>query len=783
VVEGTPFGRYRLVDLLGRGGMGEVWRAFDTATERMVALKALPAALADDRVFQERFRREAKAAAGLDEPHVVPIHDYGEIDGRLFVTMRLIQGEDLETIVQRGPLPPARAVGIIEQIASALHAAHRIGLVHRDVKPSNILVSEDDFAYLIDFGIARATGESGLTDTGATIGTWAYMSPERFEHNAIDAGIDVYALTCVLYQALTGQLPFPGTGLQQIAMAHMVKPPPQPSTFASAVPDAMDAVIATGMAKEPAQRYATTRDLAQAARFALTVPSRRPSRPSMPPTSPARPPAMPPTEIADRAPHLMEVAPSAPSQHQPSQPQRMMLSAFASRTLSALAYAPEQIFLVLSVGGLAAFTMAPWVGLGVGVVMLILIASYAQNMSAYAPGGGDYQLVTTNVGRTAGLMVASALFVDYALTVAVSMSSAMANVGSAIPFVFQHVVVFAVVAILILGLVNLRRLRESGSVSATVVSAFVIGIFAMLGLGLVQIYFLGQNLRAESAGFQLHSAYGDILGIVLIFLVARAFSFGSSALTGVQGISAVALGLRNAKRRKPAPRLALLGIVAITLSLGTVVLAKAAGVQMAANPDEQFIGAPPGYHQKTLIGQLAEAIFHGFPLGVLLIVLVTASILVLAASTAFKGFPALGSALAQDGFLPRPLQTSGDKWAFSNGILVLVAVAFVVAFSADVTALLQLYVVNAMVVITLSQIGMARSWKRLLRNEIKSMTPAKLKRSRATATLGALVSAAVLIVSLLTMSLSGAWVAIVAMALLFAVMKLVGRGKDRVPSM
>jgi serine/threonine kinase PknH len=154
-VEGTPFGRYRLIELLGRGGMGEVWRAHDTATNRIVAIKLLPPHLAQDDTFVQRFRREAEAAAQLNSPHVIPIHDYGEIDGRLFVNMRLIEGRDLQEILADGPLEPARAVRIVEQVAKALHVAHRSGLVHRDVKPSNILLDEDDFAYLIDFGIAR----------------------------------------------------------------------------------------------------------------------------------------------------------------------------------------------------------------------------------------------------------------------------------------------------------------------------------------------------------------------------------------------------------------------------------------------------------------------------------------------------------------------------------------------------------------------------------------------------------------------------------------------------
>jgi serine/threonine-protein kinase len=268
-VEGTPFGRYRLISLLGRGGMGEVWRAFDTVTERIVAVKVLPAHLADDHVFQQRFRREAKSAASLNQPHVVPIHDFGKIEGRLFVAMQLIDGHDLQALLDDGPLEPARAVGIIEQIASALHAAHRIGLVHRDVKPSNILVAEDDFAYLIDFGIARAAGETGLTSTGATVGTWAYMAPERFESGTADAGTDTYALACVLYQCLTGHQPFPGTSLPQQMRAHLAQDPPRPSTQQPSVPKGFDDVIARGMAKGPDHRYATTKDLAQAAHDAL----------------------------------------------------------------------------------------------------------------------------------------------------------------------------------------------------------------------------------------------------------------------------------------------------------------------------------------------------------------------------------------------------------------------------------------------------------------------------------------------------------------------------------
>ncbi len=269
-MEGTPFGRYRLLGLLGRGGMGEVWRAYDPTFDRVIALKVLPPNFAGDRVFQERFRREARAAAGLDEPHVVPIHDFGEVENRLFVTMRLVDGQDLQTLLKDGPIAPSRAVNLVEQIAFALHAAHNVGLVHRDVKPSNILIAENDFAYLIDFGIARSAGETGLTSTGATIGTWSYMAPERFRSGIADTSADTYALTCVLHQALTGELPFPANTLEQIAVAHMFQPPPKPSSLRPGIPVGMDEVIARGMAKVRDDRYGSTKDLAIAARAALT---------------------------------------------------------------------------------------------------------------------------------------------------------------------------------------------------------------------------------------------------------------------------------------------------------------------------------------------------------------------------------------------------------------------------------------------------------------------------------------------------------------------------------
>ena len=207
-------------------------------------------------------------------------------------------------------------------------------------------------------------------------------------------------------------------------------------------------------------------------------------------------------------------------------PKRIALPVFASDALSSTAYAPEEIFLVLSIAGLSAYAMAPWIGLAVAAVMLIVIASYRQNVHAYPSGGGDYEVVTTNLGPTAGLTVASALLVDYVLTVAVSMSSAMSNIGSAVPFIGEHKVWFAVAAIFILASLNLRGIRESGTAFAIPTYAFMIGMVVMLVWGFVQLYLLDEPLRAESAGFEMHTEHGDVLGFALVFLVARAFSSG-----------------------------------------------------------------------------------------------------------------------------------------------------------------------------------------------------------------------------------------------------------------
>ncbi|MFG1640721.1 protein kinase [Amycolatopsis sp. NPDC049252] len=272
------FGPYRIEGLLGRGGMGEVHRAYDTAHDRVVALKLLSGPNAADEAFRARFRRESQIVARLREPHVIPIHAYGEIDGQLYLDMRLVEGKDLKELLEDGPLTPDRAAGIVEQVAGALDAAHEDGLVHRDVKPSNVLVTTGDFVYLVDFGIARSMSAEGtsLTGTGNVIGTLDYMAPERFGDAPITGLVDVYALACVFFECLTGHRPFQADGAAAQMGAHLTAPPPVLSQARPGVPAALDAVVARGMAKNPADRYPTAAAFAEAVRNALATPTSAP---------------------------------------------------------------------------------------------------------------------------------------------------------------------------------------------------------------------------------------------------------------------------------------------------------------------------------------------------------------------------------------------------------------------------------------------------------------------------------------------------------------------------
>jgi beta-N-acetylhexosaminidase len=301
-VDEVDFGSYRLIELIGEGPMGRVFKAHDTQLPRDVAIKVLSPEFATEPGYREQFLREAQTAAQLTEPHLIPVLDAGEIEGQLYLVMPVVDGIDLASLLERdGPMSPQQAVKVIEQLAAALDAAHAAGLVHRDVKPSNALITGPGFVYLTGFGIAHGSSATKLTSIGTIAGTFAYMAPERFSAGPADARSDVYALTCVFYECLTGEHPFPGDGMEQQIAGHLTLDPPQPSAGRPAVPPELDEVIARGMAKDPDERYQTALDLAAAARQAVPEPvfETAPAPVFAPFTAPA--PAQPPPEAGSGA--------------------------------------------------------------------------------------------------------------------------------------------------------------------------------------------------------------------------------------------------------------------------------------------------------------------------------------------------------------------------------------------------------------------------------------------------------------------------------------------------
>lgn len=383
---GTRFGPYQLRALLGRGGMGEVYEAYDTVKERVVAVKLLPMGLAGDPKFQHRFRLESRVAARLAEPHVVPIHDWGEIDGVLYIDMRLVRGSDLRSVLRSmGPLSPTRAVGIIEQVAAALDAAHAEGLVHRDVKPANILVTPSDFAYLADFGIARSAGDPSMTATGQAVGSYSYIAPERFDVAPITGTADVYSLACVLFECLTGAKPFPAKGMSSLIRSHLSTPPPRPSIMRAGLPGALDGVIARGMAKEPADRYPTAGALAAAARAAVS--GRSIPNAELPTAQIAtKPPSAPPTVIFPTM--------ARPADSDETTEVRFHASGPAPMPQSAAPYPPSASPAPKSRSG----SRALWIG----AVIVVLVVAGVVGWQVRGGGGGDNPTPPTPARLPAG---------------------------------------------------------------------------------------------------------------------------------------------------------------------------------------------------------------------------------------------------------------------------------------------------------------------------------------------------------------------------------------------
>ncbi len=459
-------------------------------------------------------------------------------------------------------------------------------------------------------------------------------------------------------------------------------------------------------------------------------------------------------------------------------PKRLALPVFCSDPLSSNAYATEEILLMLSLGGLALLHLTPWVAAVVMALLIVVVLSYRQTCHAYPNGGGAYAVSRANLGRNASLVAASALLVDYVLTVAVSVAAGVQNVVSAIPALRPHAVAVSIGMITVLALMNLRGVKESGTAFAVPTYGFIFVVLTMIAVGFVRIV-AGDPPVAESAPFGI-SATVQASGLAVVLLAMRAFASGCTALTGVEAVSNGVPNFRPPKSRNAAATLAIMGAVTVVMFAGITALAMVSKVHVSADP-ARLTGTPAGYEQRTVIAQVAGAVFGGYDsIGFFAVQTFTAAILILAANTAFNGFPILASLLGHDGFLPRQFSRRGDRLVFSNGIVILAGLAglLIWAFEASTTRLIQLYIIGVFISFTLSQSGMVVHWTR----ELRTTQPeaARMHRSRAINAVGAIFTGVVLVVVLVTKFTHGAWIVVLAMPALFALMKGIRRHYDRI---
>ncbi len=464
-------------------------------------------------------------------------------------------------------------------------------------------------------------------------------------------------------------------------------------------------------------------------------------------------------------------------------PKRLALPVFASDPLSSVAYATQETMVVLTVGGLAFLHLTEWIALAVVCLLTLVVLSYRQVVYAYPSGGGSYEVVSTNLGPRAGLVVAASLLVDYVMTVAVSVASGVDNAISAIPALHDYRVPLAVGCVVLLAATNLRGVRESGEAFAAPTYLFIAGILVMCVTGLLR-WLLGDAPVAESARYGIEPAPGesDLTGLALLMLVLRAFSSGSSALTGVEAISNGVPAFRRPHSRNAALTLMAMGLIAVTLFSGVTALALISRVHITDDPCRLtgLAHACEDSPQRTVIAQVAAAVFGDGSAGFYYVQAAAVLILVLAANTAFNGFPLLASILARHRYLPRQFHTRGDRLALSNGIvaLALVAAVLLLVFKASVTGLIHLYILGVFTSFTLSQTGMVRHWNRLLRQETDPVRRRRHHLARAVNGTGAVVTGAVLVIVLLTKFLQGAWLAVAAAALLWLLMRAIRRHYD-----
>ncbi|MFE0102399.1 APC family permease [Streptomyces sp. NPDC059009] len=459
-------------------------------------------------------------------------------------------------------------------------------------------------------------------------------------------------------------------------------------------------------------------------------------------------------------------------------PKRLALPIFCSDPLSSVAYATEEILLILALGGIAVLHLAWYAAAAIVVLLVVVVASYRQTCHAYPGGGGAYVVSAENLGQTAALTAASALLIDYVMTVAVSIVSGVAAITSAVPRLDGHAVAMAVFFVVLLAWMNLRGVRESGRFFAVPTYAFICCVYLMFAVAAVRLA-TGTTIRAESADLPIREV-STYSGLALVLLAMRAFASGCTALTGVEAISNGVPAFQKPKARNAATTLAVMGALSVTMFFGITVLAMVYQVHVAADPTE--LGLPPGTATATALAQIGRATFGSWDFFFYLLQAVTAGVLILAANTAFNGFPMLASILGRDRYAPRQLFHRGDRLVYSNGILLLAlaAISLIVAFNANLNRLIQLYILGVFVSFTLSQAGMVKHWKKVLRTPEGAARSGHIHRSMAINAFGAVLTGIVLVIVLITKFTHGAWLVVIAMPLLFLGMKGVRRHYDAV---
>jgi amino acid transporter len=459
-------------------------------------------------------------------------------------------------------------------------------------------------------------------------------------------------------------------------------------------------------------------------------------------------------------------------------PKRIALPIFASDPLSSVAYATQEILLILTLGGLAYLYLTPWIAAAVVLLLAVVTLSYRQVVQAYPSGGGSYEVASTNLGSRAGLVVAAALLVDYVMTVAVSVAAGVDNIISAVPDLNQYRVAINIGFIVLLTAMNLRGVRESGRAFAVPTYAFIVGVMLMIVIGLFRTL-IGDAPVAESASYSIHAEHVGLNTLAIALLALRAFSSGCTALTGVEAISNGVPAFRKPKALNAARTMTAMGTLAITMFVGVTALALISHTHVVEYTCDLigFRGDCNNDAQRTVIAQVAAAVFGNNSVMFFYLQAATALILILAANTAYNGFPLLSSILAQDRYLPRQLHTRGDRLAYSNGIIVLALIAglLIYAFDGSTTRLINLYILGVFTSFTLCQTGMVSHWNRALRDADTAEQRRRIHRARGVNALGACFTGVVLVVVMITKFTHGAYLVVIAIPVLCVLMQSVHR--------